>query len=206
MNRVFVMDDDKKHGDFYPRLLEKKGFEVFATENAFNFVRYASELHPDVLVINSGLIYTDYNRLVDHLVANHFSDAAPLVVIYGDTARAGHHGVSHYLKEQGGLERLSEIAGAYCLGGAKYDVLLLDDYLPEENGEQTAAVKELNVSFFDVYDLHAAQIFLRKNAVRSVVIHSLPEKYETLKRDLGFENTFYVEKLSNIADLKGILQ
>lgn len=205
MNRVFVMDDDKKHGDFYPRLLEKNGFEVFATENAFNFVRYASELHPDVYVINSNLVYTDYNRLVDHLVANRFADAAPLVVMYGDKTQAGHRGVSHYLNERDELERLPEVAGAYCLGGGRYDALLVDDYTPWESGG-LSAVKELSVSFFDVYDLHAAQMFLRKNLIRSVVIHSRPEKYETLKRELGFENTFYVEKLSNLKDLEVILQ
>lgn len=205
MNRVFIIDDDKRHGDFYPHLMENNGFEVFATENAFNFVRYASELHPDMYIINSNLSYTDYNGLMDHLIAHHFADNAPLVVMYGDNNRAGHLGVSHYLHEHNEFERLPEIAGAYCLGGGKYDVLLLDDYLPWESDSHTI-IKEMKVSFFDVYDLHAAQMFLRKNMIRSVVIHSLPEKYESLKRGLGFENTFYVENLSNLEDLAPIIQ
>lgn len=205
MNRVFIIDDDKRHGDFYPHLLEDNGFEVFSTENAFNFVRYAMELHPDVYVINSNLTYTDYNGLVDHLVANHFSDDAPLVVMYGDNRQGGHRGVSHYLHERNEFERLPEIAGAYCLGGGSYDVLLLEDYLPWEDVNRSI-INEMNVSFFDVYDLHAAQMFLRKNKIRSVVIHSSPEKYENLKRGLGFENTFYVENLSNLEDLAPVIQ
>lgn len=200
MCRVFIIDDDKKHNDFYPQLLEDNGFEVFSTENAFKLVSYAKELKPELYVLNSQMENTNYSALVEHLVVNGFADKAPLVSLYDDKLAAWQQGVSHYIYDPDDKDKLPQIASAYCAGGAKYDVLLLDDFLPPDDFS-VQFIKELNISYFNVYNVQAAKLFLQKNEAKAVFVHSSPKRYKELKLKPGIKNVFYVENMKNLKDL-----
>ena len=180
MCRVFVIDDEKNHYDVYPHILEESGFEVFATENAFKLISYAPELKPELYVINSEMYDIDYNNLVEHLVINHFTDNAPLIVMYGNNEKFGHYGVSHYLHKPDEHIKLPQIAQAYCGGGGKYDILLIDDFTPS-NTQKNIPINDLNISYFNVHDTKAAKKFIEKNTVNAVAVHCEAEKYEKIK-------------------------
>lgn len=200
MCRVFVIDDEKNHYDVYPHILEESGFEVFATENAFKLISYAPELKPELYVINSEMYDIDYNNLIEHLVINHFTDNAPLIVMYGNNEKFVHYGVSHYLHKPDEHIKLPQIAQAYCGGGGKYDILLIDDFTPS-NTSHNISVNNLNISYFNVHDTKAAKKFIEKNTVNTVAVRCEAEKYEKIKKYLDFDNTFYVENITNIKDL-----
>lgn len=205
MGRVFIIDDEKPHITPYPRLLEEKGFEVFATENAFKLIRYAPELKPEMYVINADMKKTDYVSVVGHLVENHFTDTAPLVVLSGNYKDVWLHGVSHYLQHKESRQKLPLLAKTYCGGGRYYDLLLLEDFLPEARFPHLRT-KELKISYFTVFDVSAARVFLQKNKTSVVAIHCLSERYEELKRMLNEDNVFYVENLKNFKDLVSFIK
>ena len=200
MCRVFVIDDEKNHYDVYPHILEESGFEVFATENAFKLIRYAPELKPELYVVNSDMYDIDYNNLVEHLVINHFTDNAPLIVMYGNNEKIWHQGVSHYLHKPDEHKELPKIAQAYCGGGGKYDVLLIDDFIPTNNSKDIS-INSLNISYFNVHDTKAAKKFIERNSINAVAVHCKAERYDKIKKYLGFDNTFYVENITNVKDL-----
>ena len=50
--RVFMLDDDLFFLDLYRNLLEARGYKVFTATNAYKFLLYAKEIHPDVVVLD----------------------------------------------------------------------------------------------------------------------------------------------------------
>ena len=200
MGRVFIINEPDEEGNAYPELLEKRGYKVFSTANAYKLVRYAKELNHDLYIIDSSLKDTDYRGLVQHLVDNRYSEKAPLVVLKKRLSKTLPQGVSCYLNKKEALNLLPELASAYCRGGKKYDVLLLiHDNKLKINAQSLS--RKLKISLFCVFDVKAARIFLQKNDVRAVGVHSLPEKYDDIKKNLPADKIFYVENLANIKDL-----
>lgn len=52
LGRVFMLDDDLIVLNLYREMLEKIGYEVFATANAYQFLLYAKELMPDLFILD----------------------------------------------------------------------------------------------------------------------------------------------------------
>ena len=195
MGRVFVIDEDNTYSD----ILQKRGFDVFATANAYKLIKYAREIPPSLYVINADLKDTDYCGLVKHLVDNHYTDNAPLAVLHSGKKKLWRQGVSHYINKKDVEKKLPEIAEAYCSGGCKYDLLMVDN-TPER------LKTPCDLSAFEVYDAHAAKIFMNKNNVKAVAVHCRSELYDELCSQLGFEKTFYVDNTENIKDLVSFIK
>ena len=52
LGKVFMLDDDFILLDMYRSLLESHGFDVFTTDNAYKFILYAREIHPDIFILD----------------------------------------------------------------------------------------------------------------------------------------------------------
>ncbi|MBP5399717.1 MAG: response regulator [Alphaproteobacteria bacterium] len=197
MGKVFIVDDKKERADFYAKLLEKKGIEVFATNNVYKMTKYSKELSPDLYVVDAEVKDPDYKMLIGYLVKNF---KTPLAVICKNIEEAWHAGVSHYVLRSMVNEKLGEVAGAYCQGGKKYDFLLFE---PKKQEDYLLKEKQ---SFLRIHDMRAAKVFLEKNAVRAIGLCCNRDKYLELSKKFAMAKTFYVEKITKDGDLKAILK
>ena len=197
MGKVFIVDDKKERADFYAKLLEQRGIDVFTTNNVYKMTKYSKELSPDLYVVDAEIQDPEYRILLDYLVKNF---KTPLTVICKNIEKAWYYGVSHYVTKNMVAKKLPEVAEAYCKGGKKYDFLLFDqkkydDYLLKEKQ-----------SFLRIHDMRAAKVFLEKNAVRAIGLCCTKEKYPELSKKFAAAKTFYVEKVTKNGDLKAILK
>ncbi len=201
MGRVFIIDDDKQASE----ILKKRGFDIFTTQNAYNLVRYSHELAPSLYVVKSNLRDTNYYGLVKHLIDNHYTDNAPLVVLHqnGKKSKIFRQGVAHYISENELNARLPELAEAYCKGGRKYDLLMVE-HIASKRHIQT--LMPANLAAFKVCDTQAARIFMQKNNVEAVALYCPSDKYDELRSKLDFEKIFHVDNPENVKDLVSFIK
>jgi hypothetical protein len=193
MGKVFVVDDKKERVDFYVKLIEKSGIEVFATNNVYKMTKYSKELLPELYVVDAEVRDPEYRILLNYLVKNF---KTPVAVICQNVEKAWHFGVSHYVAREKVARKLPEVAEAYCKGGKKYDVLLFDQ--KKDMDFKPKAQK----SFLRIHDVRAAKVFLEKNAVGALGFCCEEEKYAKLSKQFAAAKTFYVEKQAKFEDLK----
>ncbi len=203
--RIFMIDNGSKIDDRYQHLLEENGYEVFATNNAYQLIRYAEELHPQLYVVDKNAENVDAWQVLSYLSENHYLDEAPAVMLNTEASQDIFKGASHYISHQNDEEHLLEIADTYCRGGRGYKILLLEDFLPYSANEFNG-MDEFQISYFKVYDTHGAKMFLQRNAPQAVIVHCQKGDYGKIRNLVGFENTFYVENRGNMEKLVSFLK
>ena len=203
--RIFMIDNGGKTDGRYQSLLEEHGYEVFATNNAYQLIRYAEELHPQLYVVDKNAEDVDARQVLNYLSSNRYLDEAPAVMLNAESTQEMVKGASHYVSAKENGQMLVDIADAYCRGGRGYKVLLLEDYLPYSANEFNA-MEEFRISYFKVYDAQGAKMFLQRNAPQAVIIHCQKEEYNKIRGLVGFENTFYVENRGNMEKLVSFLK
>ena len=149
--RIFMIDNGGKTDGRYQSLLEEHGYEVFATNNAYQLIRYAEELHPQLYVVDKNAEDVDAWQVLNYLSSNRYLDEAPAVMLNAESTQEMVKGASHYVSAKENGQMLVDIADAYCRGGRGYKVLLLEDYLPYSANEFNA-MEEFRISYFKVYD------------------------------------------------------
>ncbi len=191
MSRVFIIDD--KHADLniFHNALENVETDVFFTENAYKFVRYAQELSPDLYIVNTNMKNTNSRAVIEYLISQKLTAKAPLVAISDNPQTITYDGISHYLKSEEISRILPELVRSYCEGGRHYDVLLVEKDL----SSPLSITDNNNLSCFKVNDSRGAQIFLGKNHTKVVAIHCCPTQYKILKRQLKNDNAIYIENV-----------
>lgn len=202
--RIFMIDGNNGLNSRYQHLLEEHGYEVFATNNAYKLIRYASELQPGLYVVDNEAENVDAWQVLNYLASNRYLDEAPAVMLNAEASPDVVKGAAHYVARQD-ADRLLEIVDAYFKGGAGYRVLLLEDNLPYSD-KDFSGMDEFRVSYFKVYDPHGAKMFLQRNAPQALIVHSAEEDYDKIKSEIGFKNTFYVENRNNLQKLFSFLK
>ncbi len=203
--RIFMIDNGSPTDLRYQNLLEDQGYEVFATGNAYQLIRYADELHPQLYVVDKNAENVDAWQVLSYLSAHHYLDKAPAVMLNAESTQTMTKGAAHYVPAEENEKMLVEIAHAYCRGNLGYKVLLLEDYLPYSTNE-FGKMEEFCISYFKVYDAHGAKMFLQRNAPQAVIIHCRKEAYKKISDIVGFDNTFYVENRGNMKKLVSFLK
>ncbi len=61
---VFILDNDKDFLDLYSKLLQKKGFQVFATDNLFLLLKYAQSAMPEWVFIDEYFAHDHEKEIV----------------------------------------------------------------------------------------------------------------------------------------------
>jgi DNA-binding NtrC family response regulator len=62
---AFILDKDKDFTDLYTKLLETKGWQVFATDNLFILLKYATSANPEWIFIDESYAENQTNKLVN---------------------------------------------------------------------------------------------------------------------------------------------
>ena len=202
MSRVFIIDDKHTDLNIFHNAFEHVETDVFFTENAYQFVRYARELLPDLYIVNTNMKNTNSRAVIEYLINQKLTAKAPLVAISDDPQTTTYDGISHYINTDEITTLLPELVSSYCKGGRQYDVLLI-----EKDLSSPLFVAENNkLSCFKVNDSQGAQIFLNKNHSKIVAIHCCPTQYKKLKNQLKNDNAIYIENVAYLNKLVSFIK
>lgn len=197
--RVFMLDDDGVILDLYQELFEAKGYEVFATTNAYQFLRYAREIRPDILLLDVNMPVINGWEILGVIHGDALLNEIPVVMmtVSRDVDLAIAKGAAHFLQKPLELDRLFEIVDAYCLGGRNDDILLLEDFDALKSPLERSIV-ENSLKYFPVHGLAAAKRYLFKNHPHIVCICHSGIDFENAKLMLGHEYVFRAERSDDI--------
>lgn len=175
--------------------LTARGYEVFATTNAYKFLLYAREIAADILIIGSK---NDFDRnIISGLQKNGILSRSPLIVIADMKNQKIYPEVAHYLPLPINLEKFVDIVESYCDGGKQHDVLLAERFI-----ESDAFDFPNKNSVFKVHNIDAANLYLKKNNPKNVIINL--KKYDNSSIN-NAPHAFYVDKKDNIQDREKFL-
>lgn len=207
LGRVFMLDDDLIVLNLYREMLEKIGYEVFATANAYQFLLYAKELMPDLFILDINMPEITGWEVMNRLAAEDRTSEIPVIVIsvLADKALAVQKGAAHYLNKPVRLEDLLEILEAYCIGNKKHDVLLLEDFEPMKKSLRQR-MEERRWSCFEVNDLKAAKRYLQKNNPKVVVVNLPKNRLGQVLNELKHPLIRYLESYEQVDGLEELLK
>lgn len=207
LGRVFMLDDDLIVLNLYREMLEKIGYEVFATANAYQFLLYAKELMPDLFILDINMPEITGWEVMNRLAAEDRTSEIPVIVmsVLADKALAVQKGAAHYLNKPVKLEDLLEILEAYCIGNKKHDVLLLEDFEPMKKSLRQR-MEERKWSCFEVNDLKAAKRYLQKNNPKVVVVNLPKNRLGQVLNELKHPLIRYLESYEQVDVLEELLK
>ncbi len=105
-----MFDEDRSFLRFYQSLLAAKGYDVFATDNAYEFYLYAKELHPDVLMVDLNQPQMSGWEIVDVLQEEPVLQETPIIIssVEANKERAEIRGLP-FLPKPLAIEKLLEV-------------------------------------------------------------------------------------------------
>lgn len=198
---IFSEDEDILNSRFQP--LASGDYQVFATSNAYNFVRYARELHPDVLIVDVDASAMQNEQTMRYL-RHHRSLTNRPIVLLGRDIGACYRGIAHYEQKPLSDEKMDEIISSYCGGSQDHDVLLIDECETKDNGIKDAIEKQ-DLSCFEVNDGDAARYYLLKNNPKCICLNMPYDKCRKLEPKLKHDKIFFVENSRNVQNLARLI-
>lgn len=203
LGKVFLLDDDRIFLDLYQNFLEAKGYNVFATDNAYKFLLYGHEINPDVIFLDVNMPQMNGWEVLQRIVNDSVMQDTPVVMltVNHDEDLGTAKGVAHFVYKPLEIEMMNDILESYCVGNRNHDVLLLEDYEPMFN-TAVETVKKHNRSCFLTHSLKAAKKYLQKNQPKKICVRYNPEKFEEARQELPADNLFRIDSL---ADFEKIL-
>lgn len=185
-------------------IFENGAFKTFTTDNIYQFVRYARELLPDVIILN----LSNSDRQTAAAVQSFEKEAAthnlPLIVIksQNETFETNPR-VAHYLSMPFDYPKLTDIIESYSFGRKNHQLLLLDRFSPQSDKlhEWLAA---RNISYFEVHNIDAAALYLQKNQPHAVWVEYTPE-FISARHGLNHQRIFYVDRHQDTAEIQKFL-
>lgn len=199
--KVFILDDDLLFLELCKSFLETRGFKVFAEAKVDKFLQYIQSEIPDVVVLDVNMPEASGWEVL-HLLRKIFKTYVPVILttVEADKELAAAKGIAHYFSKPLDLSRLAEVIGAYCEGGKKHDVLMIEDYQPFELPWRED-IRNNGWSCFGVCDFLAAELYLQKNSPKVVCVGTSKEIFDKFKDKLKHPKVIYVENRQEIKKL-----
>ena len=207
LGKVFMLDDDLVLLEMYKALLESRGFDVFTTDNAYKFILYAKEIRPDVFILDINMPEMSGWEVVRRLKQDEQLSHIPVIMltVRHDVNLATTYGVANYVNKPLEVSMLLNIIEAYCLGAKKHDILLLGKF--EDQAEAIKnQIKLHGWSWFEVYDLEAAEIYLQKNFPQVVCLELEGEMYAKAKQCLQHPLILPLKNMQDVENLERFIK
>ena len=207
IGKVFILDDDRLFLRIYQQLLEAKGYEVFATDNAYKFILYGREVLPDVFFLDVNMPKMSGWEVLDRINHDKALEEVPVVVlsVNQDEDLADVKGAAHFLCKPLDMEELTEILESYCLGHKDHDILLLEGYEPMFSCCRSIREKTRK-SCFCTHDLKGAKKYLKKNKPGKIIVRHSKEKFGQIQKELSGREMFRAETFQDVENLAGNLK
>ncbi len=202
LGRVFMLDDDKIFLELYQNLLEAKGYDVFATDNAYKFLMYGRELHPDIMFLDLNMPEMNGWDVLARIAEDQVLSEIPvaMLTVSRDEDLATVKGVAHFLHKPVDYAQMSEILESYCQGRKNHDFLLIQDYEPLF-AQMVNMLKSKNHSCFSTHSVKAAKRYLKKNKPKKIAVKLSDEAFEKAQNYLEGEELIKVNGLHDLENL-----
>lgn len=199
--KIFILDDDLLFLDLCKSILEARGFEVFAMAKTDDFLKRIIKEKPDVVVLDINLPDVSGWEVLG-ILRSVVKEYIPVVLttIEADKELAAAKGIAHYFAKPVDIERFVAVMEAYCIGGKKHDVLVVEDYHPFEIPLREE-VRNKNWYCFGVYDFAAAELYLQKNSPKVICVAKDKKELEAFKQKAKPSKIIYVENRQDIENL-----
>ena len=201
---IFYFDARRGVQSAFTDIFDNKALKTFTTDNLYQFLRYARELSPNVMILNLSngdrQTFSTVQNLADKIKTADY----PLVVIkaQNETFETDPR-VAHYLNMPLDFHKLADIVESYSFGHKKHQLMLLDRFSPHSDKlhEWLAA---RNISYFEVHNIDAAFRYLQKNQPHAVWIEYTPE-FVAVRHSLPHQRIFYVDRHQDTAEIQKFL-
>lgn len=200
--RIFMLDDDKIFLDLYQNLLEAKGYDVFATDNAYKFLMYSRELHPDIMFLDLNMPEMNGWDVLAEIADDTLLSEIPvaMLTVSSDEDLATVKGAAHFLHKPVDFQHMSDILESYCQGEKNHDFLLIQDYEPLFT-QMVGLLTSRNRSCFSTHSVKAAKKYLKKNKPKKIAVKLSDEAFQNTKEYLGVEDIVQVTGLQDLEKL-----
>ena len=198
---IFIYNNTEQNIEVLHNLLSSKVYKTFTTENVYQFLQYAKELYPNVMIFN-----LDDEKKRSEETTNSFEQQIsltdfPIVLTKPHNQKfTVHPRIAHYIHLPLEIAKLRDIVESYCLGNKNHQILLLSEYSPQYDKLH----RSLDISGYDYFEVHnekAAEIYLSKNNPRTVFVEYTP-KWITARHNLRHDNIFYVDRQQDITEIE----
>lgn len=202
LGKIFMLDDDGIILDLYKELFEAKGYEVFATTNAYKLLLYAKEISPDIFILDVNMPGINGWEVLQRINQDDFLQEIPVLMlsVSRDIDLAIAKGAAHFLNKPVEPEKLNEIIESYCIGNKHHDLLLLEDFDALNSPFEKSLVSR-RLNYFGVHDLRAAKRYLQKNLPEMVCVCYSQMDFDEAKKQLKHDKIYRVDKEQTIDDI-----
>jgi hypothetical protein len=182
-------------------ILSSGVYKTFTTDNVYQFLQYAKELYPDVMIFN-----LDDERKISEETTYTFEQQIkltnfPVILTKPHSQKFSvHPRIAHYIHLPLEIAKLQDIVDSYCIGNKNHQILLLSEYSPQYSKLQ----RSLDISgytYFEVHNEKAAEIYLSKNNPQTIFVEYTP-KWITARHNLRHDNIFYVDRQQDITEIE----
>lgn len=198
---IFIYNNTEQNIEVLHNLLSSKVYKTFTTGNVYQFLQYAKELYPNVMIFN-----LDDEKKRSEETTNSFEQQIsltdfPIVLTKPHNQKfTVHLRIAHYIHLPLEIAKLRDIVESYCLGNKNHQILLLSEYSPQYDKLQRS-LDMSGYSYFEVHNEKAAEIYLSKNNPRTVFVEYTP-KWITARHNLHHDNIFYVDRQQDITEIE----
>ena len=201
---VFVYDNTTQEVSVLQGILSSGIHKTFQTGNAYQFLQYAKEINPDVMIFN----LDDNNRYSQETLETFDRQINftryPIVLTKPHNQKfTAHPRVAHYIHLPLETGKLNDIVESYCLGNKNHQIMLLNTY----SSQYDKLHRSLDIggySYFEVHNEQAAEIYLSKNNPQTVFIEYNP-KLIAARHNLQHNRIFYVDRQQDITEIEKFL-
>ena len=114
---VFMLDNDKDFLKLYSTLLNRKGCQVFATDNLFLLLKYAKTAIPSWIFIDEDFAQGNIEELLNILDKNISSASTKYTIMNHQKDHLPHftHNSTNYIYKPCALEKMMQLAENCCI-------------------------------------------------------------------------------------------
>lgn len=183
--------------------LNDRNYLAFATSNIYKFVKYARELHPDLIVVDMDASAMNDVRVHAYLHRYRSLTNKPILML-GRKLEQCYRGIAHYVTKPYALQFFDEIVESYCDGNKQHDVLLIDDCNSRDD-KILDAIRQQNLSCFEVNDTDAARYYLLKNHPRCICLNLPYEQCTKVEPKIHHDKIFFVDNYKQVRNLARLI-
>ena len=201
---IFVYNNTSQNEPGLQNILFSGIYDTFTTDNIYQFLQYAKELTPDVMIFN-----LDDEKKPSEETAATFNQQVnlidfPIILTKPHNQKFSvHKRVAHYLHLPLEIAKLQDIIESYCIGRKNHQIMLLNEY----SDKYDRLHRSLDIggyTYFEVHNLEAAEAYLSKNDPQSVFVEYNPHMM-IARHNLQHNRIFYVDRQQDVTEIEKFL-
>jgi len=201
---IFYFDASRGFQTAFADMLADNSLQTYTSDNIYQFLRYARELPPSVMIFNLNSNDEPTAEVLQNFINDGNALQYPIIVMKPqNTEFVINPRIAHYLSMPFDFHKLTDIIESYGYGHKNHQIMLLDRFSPKSDRlHQWLAAR--NISYFEVHNADAAILYLQKNQPQAVWVEYSPE-FIAVRHSLPHQRIFYVDRHQDGAEIQKFL-